>query len=62
MNMKVTLNNGVEMPALGLGVFQTPPQETTAAVAAALTTGYCSPTARCAPSVSATSCPSTSTA
>jgi 2,5-diketo-D-gluconate reductase A len=40
MNMKVTLNNGVEMPALGLGVFQTPPQETTSAVAAALETGY----------------------
>ena len=28
----VTLNNGVEMPALGLGVFQTPPEETRAAV------------------------------
>jgi diketogulonate reductase-like aldo/keto reductase len=25
MNM-ITLNNGVEMPALGLGVFQTPPR------------------------------------
>ena len=23
-----TLNNGVEMPTLGLGVFQTPPDET----------------------------------
>ena len=34
------LNNGVEMPALGLGVFQTPPQETRAAVAAALGSGY----------------------
>ncbi len=34
------LNNGVEMPAIGLGVFQTPPQETTAAVEAALSTGY----------------------
>ena len=32
----LTLNNGVEMPALGLGVFQTPPDETTAAVEAAL--------------------------
>src|SRR3954467_10129577 len=36
----VTLNNGVEMPALGLGVFQTPPQETRSAVEAALATGY----------------------
>jgi diketogulonate reductase-like aldo/keto reductase len=34
------LNNGVEMPALGLGVFQTPPEETTAAVAEALRVGY----------------------
>src|SRR3984885_7487011 len=36
----VALNNGVEMPMLGLGVFQTPPDETRAAVEAALTTGY----------------------
>jgi diketogulonate reductase-like aldo/keto reductase len=36
----VTLNNGVQMPALGLGVFQTPPEETRAAVEAALATGY----------------------
>jgi diketogulonate reductase-like aldo/keto reductase len=36
----VTLNNGVEMPALGLGVFQTPPDETRSAVEAALSTGY----------------------
>jgi diketogulonate reductase-like aldo/keto reductase len=36
----ITLNNGVEMPAIGLGVFQTPPDETRAAVAAALDTGY----------------------
>ncbi len=35
-----TLNNGVEIPALGLGVFQTPPDETRAAVTAALETGY----------------------
>jgi diketogulonate reductase-like aldo/keto reductase len=34
------LNNGVEMPALGLGVFQTPPEETTAAVEEALRVGY----------------------
>jgi diketogulonate reductase-like aldo/keto reductase len=36
----LTLNNGVTMPALGLGVFQTPPDETRAAVAAALDVGY----------------------
>jgi diketogulonate reductase-like aldo/keto reductase len=36
----ITLNNGVEMPALGLGVFQTPPAETRDAVRAALDTGY----------------------
>jgi diketogulonate reductase-like aldo/keto reductase len=36
----LTLNNGVTMPALGLGVFQSPPEETTAAVQAALGTGY----------------------
>ena len=36
----LTLNNGVEMPALGLGVFQTPPDETRDAVTAALETGY----------------------
>ncbi len=34
------LNNDIEMPAIGLGVFQTPPDETRAAVAAALRTGY----------------------
>lgn len=36
----ITLNNGVDMPALGLGVFQTPPDETRAAVKAALGAGY----------------------
>ncbi|MFJ2263691.1 aldo/keto reductase [Streptomyces sp. NPDC087844] len=36
----LALNNGVEMPALGLGVFQTPPDETIAAVTAALELGY----------------------
>src|SRR5271167_3957466 len=35
-----TLNNGVEMPALGLGVFQTPPDETRDAVRSALGAGY----------------------
>lgn len=34
------LNNGVEMPAIGFGVFQTPPDETIAAVETALATGY----------------------
>jgi diketogulonate reductase-like aldo/keto reductase len=36
----ITLNNGVAMPALGLGVFQTPPDETRDAVSAALGAGY----------------------
>ncbi|MEZ5608158.1 MAG: aldo/keto reductase [Burkholderiaceae bacterium] len=35
-----TLNNGVKIPVIGLGVFQTPPAETTAAVLYALKTGY----------------------
>lgn len=35
-----TLNNGVVMPAIGLGVYQTPPEETVAAVEAALKVGY----------------------
>ncbi|KGH46828.1 MULTISPECIES: aldo/keto reductase [Modestobacter] len=35
-----TLNNGVQIPAVGLGVFQTPTEETVAAVQTALTTGY----------------------
>lgn len=34
------LNNGVEIPALGFGVFQSAPEETTAAVAEALRVGY----------------------
>ncbi|HET6394303.1 MAG TPA: aldo/keto reductase [Blastococcus sp.] len=34
------LNNGIEIPALGFGVFQTPPDETVTAVEAALATGY----------------------
>jgi diketogulonate reductase-like aldo/keto reductase len=36
----LTLNNGVEIPALGFGVFQTPPQETISAVEAAVAVGY----------------------
>ena len=34
------LNNGVEIPALGFGVFQTPADKTRAAVETALETGY----------------------
>jgi 2,5-diketo-D-gluconate reductase A len=37
---KLTLNNGVEMPALGLGVFQSSPEETVGAVETALGAGY----------------------
>jgi diketogulonate reductase-like aldo/keto reductase len=37
---RITLNNGVEMPPIGLGVFQSPPDETKAAVEAALSVGY----------------------
>src|SRR4051812_21239163 len=36
----LTLNNGVQMPALGLGVFQSPPEDTAAAVESALKAGY----------------------
>ena len=36
----VTLNNGVEMPILGFGVFQIPPEETEQAVTDALAAGY----------------------
>jgi len=36
----LTLNNGVAMPALGLGVYQSAPEETTDVVVAALNTGY----------------------
>ncbi|WP_084105164.1 aldo/keto reductase [Demequina sp. NBRC 110056] len=36
----LTLNNGVVLPALGYGVFQTPPHETAKVVATALETGY----------------------
>ncbi|GGY34958.1 aldo/keto reductase [Streptomyces tanashiensis] len=36
----VTLNNGVEIPQLGFGVFQVADDETTAAVTAALEAGY----------------------
>lgn len=40
MSVDVTLNNGIEMPALGFGVFQTPPETTAASVAEALRVGY----------------------
>lgn len=36
----LTLNNGVKLPALGLGVFQSPPAETVGAVEAAIKAGY----------------------
>ncbi|MFB0629731.1 aldo/keto reductase [Streptomyces sp. AB3(2024)] len=36
----VTLNNGVEMPVLGFGVYRIPPEETERAVGQALAAGY----------------------
>ena len=36
----ITFNNGVQIPALGFGVFQIPPEETEAAVIAAIQAGY----------------------
>jgi 2,5-diketo-D-gluconate reductase A len=36
----VTLNNGVQIPALGFGVFQTAPDDTIAAVTTAISDGY----------------------
>ena len=35
-----TLNNDVVLPAVGFGVFQSPPEQTTAAVEEALRVGY----------------------
>jgi len=40
MSNVLTLNNGVTLPALGLGVFQSAPDETTDAVETALRAGY----------------------
>ena len=40
MTVTLSLNNGVQMPALGFGVFQTPPDVTADAVRAALQAGY----------------------
>lgn len=36
----IKLNNGVEMPAIGLGVFQSSPEDTARAVETAIKTGY----------------------
>src|SRR5690606_17960940 len=36
----IPLNNGIEMPALGLGVFQSRPDETVGAVKDAIAVGY----------------------
>ena len=36
----ITLNNGIAIPQIGYGVFQTPPQETERAVREALEVGY----------------------
>lgn len=36
----VTLNNGVKMPKLGYGVYQTPQEETERCVLEAIETGY----------------------
>ncbi|MHA5053220.1 aldo/keto reductase [Streptomyces sp. SD15] len=36
----VTLNNGIEMPILGFGVYQIPPEQTEQAVTEALAAGY----------------------
>ena len=36
----VTLNNGVQMPILGFGVYQIPPEHTEQAVIDALAVGY----------------------
>jgi 2,5-diketo-D-gluconate reductase A len=39
-NRHVTLNNGVQMPILGFGVYQIPPDQTEQAATDALATGY----------------------
>jgi 2,5-diketo-D-gluconate reductase A len=36
----LTLNNGIQMPALGLRVFQSPPDQIATAVESALAEGY----------------------
>lgn len=40
MNNPIILNNGVSMPPLGFGVFQSPPEETAVAVETAVKVGY----------------------
>ncbi|GAA2069573.1 aldo/keto reductase [Microbacterium hatanonis] len=40
MNNLITLNNGVRIPAVGFGVFQSAPEETATAVETALKAGY----------------------
>ncbi|HNR83519.1 aldo/keto reductase [Ottowia sp.] len=40
MTPQLTFNNGVHMPALGLGVYQSSPEQTVDAVAAAIASGY----------------------
>ncbi|WP_319566928.1 aldo/keto reductase [Cohaesibacter marisflavi] len=39
-NPTITLNNGVEIPAVGLGVYRSSPEDTVEAVKAALVAGY----------------------
>jgi diketogulonate reductase-like aldo/keto reductase len=57
---RLTLNNGVEMPVLGFGVYQVPAEQTEQAVSDALAAGYRSlDTAaayRCASRASASRC------
>ena len=36
----LTLNNGVQMPAIGLGVFQSSPEDTVTAIESAIAAGY----------------------
>ena len=40
MNDHLTLNNGVRIPSIGFGVFQSAPEETAVAVETALAAGY----------------------
>lgn len=40
LNSQIKLNNGVNLPALGFGVFQSPPAETASAVESAIAAGY----------------------
>lgn len=40
MSNYITLNNGVEIPQLGFGVYQNPPEDTKTSVAEALNVGY----------------------